>query len=177
MPAPPNRTYACALLLALTGLVPASAVPASRGAAIQRWTAALDGANASLRSGDLDAAGEAFSRVLSELPPDAGPPLLRARGLDGLGDVERLRGNLEPAADAYRRAVPLWEELLGPRQPRLAVTLHNLGAVLVDAGRRKEAIAVLERALTIWSASPESTREADSTRLLLARARAVSDGS
>ncbi len=80
------------------------------------------------------------------------------------------------AIHAYRRAASLWVELLGARQPRLAVTLHNLGATLLDDGQIAEARTMLERALAIWSASPSSTAEAENTRRLLARAGTRHDG-
>lgn len=169
MPDRMGRSAVPLLLFALACAVPALGAASARGAKIARWTGDLDVADAALRAGDLDRAGDGYGRVLSEIPRDAGPALLLARGLDGLGDVERLRGNAAAAADSYRRAIVLWEEVLGPRQPRLAVTLHNLGAVLVAEGRLEEARAALERALSIWSASPASVELAENTRRLLER--------
>jgi tetratricopeptide (TPR) repeat protein len=164
-------------VLAVTVLALALGVHAGtlRSDQVARWAADLDAAEGWVRAGELPRAGETYARVLTELPP-TGAGLLRARALDGTGDVERLRGNPSTAIEAYRRAASLWVELLGARQPRLAVTLHNLGATLLDDGQIGEARTTLERALAIWSSSPSSTAEAENTRRLLARAGTRHDG-
>jgi tetratricopeptide (TPR) repeat protein len=168
-------TRAALLACCLVALVPNVSAGVLRSEQIARWTADLNAAELCTSSGELDRADETYTRVLAELP-SSGAGLLRARALDGKGDVERLRGNRAPAIEAYRRSADLWADLLGPRQPRLAVTLHNLGAVLLDDGRTDEARTALERALAIWTSAPASTAEAENTRLLLARALRGHDG-
>jgi len=162
-------TPVLALTIAVAALTPAAAAPSPGRDQIARWTADLDAAETWARAGDVARAGETYARVLAELPTNGGPALLRARGLDGVGDTYRLRGESAAAVDPYRQAAALWEELLGPRQPRLAVTLHNLGAVLLATDRPGEARSVLEHALTIWCDSAITRDEAENTRRLLAR--------
>ena len=167
-----NTGLGMAVLLVLASVAHAGAL---RPDQVARWTADLDTAEGWVRAGELQRASEAYTRVLNELPAQ-GATLLRARALDGTGDVGRLRGDPSTAIDAYRRAASLWAEIRGTRQPRLAVTLHNLGATLLDDGQVDEARTTLERALAIWSASPSSSAEAENTRRLLARARPRHDG-
>jgi tetratricopeptide (TPR) repeat protein len=162
-------TRAALLACALVALASEVSAGALRPEQIARWTADLNSAELCTRSGELDRAAETYTRVLAELPT-AGAGLLRARALDGTGDVERLRGKRASAIEAYRKSADLWAELLGAQQPRLAVTLHNLGAVLLDEGRTDEARTTLERALAIWTSTPSASAEAENTRLLLARA-------
>lgn len=93
--------------------------------------------------------------------------LLVARAVDGLADLCRRQERLAEARDLYLRSAGMWERLLGPRQPRLAVTLHNLGLVETARGDHAAAEAHLLRALAIWeesfgadSAQAENTRRA-----------------
>ena len=69
---------------------------------------------------------------------------------DGLADVRRLENRPEEAESLYVRSAGMWEALLGPDQPRLATTLHNLGTVCAGLGKPEKARAYLARALSIW---------------------------
>ena len=114
-----------------------------------------------------------------ELTADEG--LLYARALEGLGDVRRVQQRFAEAEELYARAVPIWERLLGPEQPRLAVTLHNLGTVRWELGRCEPARQALLRAETIWARQPsaEPSRAAATTAALEAvreRCAAACDG-
>jgi len=79
---------------------------------------------------------------------DEGLPV--ARAVDGLADICRDRGRLPEAASLYERSAAMWARLLGPNQPRLAVTQHNLGAVYLSMGERRQAEERFLRALAIW---------------------------
>src|SRR5688572_20429513 len=57
------------------------------------------------------------------------------------GAAAQQRGDLQSAADSYRRAIEI--------EPRLAEAHTNLGAVLARLGRYEEAVVSIERALTI----------------------------
>jgi tetratricopeptide (TPR) repeat protein len=57
------------------------------------------------------------------------------------GAAAQQRGDLQSAADAYRRAIEI--------EPRLAEAHTNLGAVLARLGRYEDAVVSIERALTI----------------------------
>ena len=87
-----------------------------------------------------------------------------------------LTGKPRPAraAELYLRSIELWEGLLGPRQPRLATSLHNLGAVYLALDRPDLARLHWRRALDIWEATlgPDSP-EALNTRRLYRRIAAA----
>ncbi len=170
----PSRSVAWLAVGVAAALSLASAPPAPprpSPAQVAAWFADLDAAARWLSEGQVEPACETYARVRAELPARGGPTLLRARVLDGLGDCFRTRGAAAEAIEAYQQAVGLWDETLGPNQPRIAVTLHNLGVVLVAADRHDEARVVLDRALAIWSASPRTSAEAENTRRLLAQVR------
>ena len=103
------------------------------------------------------------------------PGLLHARAVDGAGDACRDLARPDLAEGHYRRAAELWERLLGPDQPRLAVTLHNLGAVIAEQGRDDEAGPVFRRAAEVWSRGPFAASEpAEASRRAAAARGALS---
>jgi tetratricopeptide (TPR) repeat protein len=84
--------------------------------------------------------------VLSLLLHAAASPALGSQGAPAAaafreGTAAQQRGDLERAADAYRRAIAL--------APQFAEAHANLGAVLARAGRYEEAVAAYARALEI----------------------------
>lgn len=106
-----------------------------------------------------------------------GSTLLLARALDGLAAASRAAGRLDEAASLYTRVIPLWEELLGSQQPRLAVSLHNLGAVHLKRREPGRAAPLFRRALSIWTLAlgPDSPQAANSRRALELAVRAGAD--
>jgi hypothetical protein len=160
-----RRTATWTLLIAL---LPALALASERGQALERQREALDGAERA-RSDEHYARARTLYLEVLDASAEA-PSLPRARALDGLADIERERGRPAEAADLYRRSAALWERLLGPEQPRLAVTLHNLGVVEAARSRPDLARAPLERALAIWNrAYGADSRQSANTRRLLER--------
>ena len=141
-----------------------------------RLSGLLDQAHEASTERRFDQAETLYRQVLDEVDSLASRSIQLARATDGLADVLRESGRLEEAEPLYVRAVGLWEVLLGPRQPRLAVSLHNLGVVRLELGRPAQAAPSLERALDIWSESygPESVQARNTRR---AWQRAVSAAS
>ncbi|HKQ61721.1 MAG TPA: tetratricopeptide repeat protein, partial [Candidatus Polarisedimenticolaceae bacterium] len=92
-----------------------------------------------------------YGEVLAQTQAGTRAPLLAARASDGLGDVARAAGRWSDAESHYAQAAELWQRLLGETQPRLAVTLHNLGAARLALGRLDEAEAPLRRAVEIFT--------------------------
>jgi tetratricopeptide (TPR) repeat protein len=148
-------------------LVVTVAAAGERGAALRRLRGTLDEAQASLDSGQLEQAAALFRRARDESSTLGPVNLPLARATDGLADVYRRTGRLREAARMYRQSVGLWESLLGERQPRLATTLHNLGAVQLALERPDLAELSLQRALEIWEATlgPESEPALNTERL------------
>lgn len=154
-----TRPSAGWLALVAAGLVLGPAVAATdHGIATREVKARLELAEELLREGP-----SAHARSVLEDAADLAlrlgePNLLRARAVDRLADLDRLEGRFDDAGARYERSAEMWRVLLGEQQPRLAVTLHNLGAVRLAQGRLDDADRAFRAALPIW----ESTLGADS---------------
>ena len=64
-------------------------------------------------------------------------------------------GRYEDAWRAQQRSVDIHRQLVGQdpsQRPKLAASLHNLGVVLIRLGRKEEAVAPTEEALTLYRA-------------------------
>lgn len=62
-------------------------------------------------------------------------------------------GRYEDALQAQQRSVAIHRQLVGQdpsQRPKLAASLHNLGVVLIRLGRKAEAVAPTEEALTLY---------------------------
>ena len=141
-----------------------------RGQELERVRSSLRRAEQAVAEARYGQAAELYLQVRAGAASSPNLPL--ARALDGLADVRRLQGRLAEAAGLYREAAGLWASLLGPRQPRLAITLHNLGAVQLARGRPELARPQLERALEIWAAAyGAGSTQAEQTRRILEKAQ------
>jgi len=86
-----------------------------------------------------------------------------------LGWVAELEGRLDEACEHHRRAIALWEEVLGPEHPYLGHPLTSLGRAELRRAHPKVAQEVLTRALRIREAAAKPVELAE-TRLALAGA-------
>jgi len=165
-----------ALLFSLFAAAPLSAQypPPSRSRAEMQdaWREQIRLAEKALRQERFDEAESAFRDLLEQAASADDEGLLVARAVDGLADICRDQGRFPEAAELYRRSASMWERLLGPSQPRLAVTFHNLGAVYLSMGDRQSAKSSFERALAIWTEvyGEESSQAENSKRALRALA-------
>jgi len=168
-----HRRAFAVLLVVVAGVAAAG----QRGAALERLRATLDEAQESLESGQLERAAVLFGQARDDSSALGPSNLPLARATDGLADVHRRTNRLREAATLYEQSAALWESLLGERQPRLATTLHNLGAVRLALERPDLAELPLQRALVIWEATlgPESEQARNTKRLWL-RARRTGPG-
>jgi tetratricopeptide (TPR) repeat protein len=124
-----------------------------RAALLDDWRATIGEAEELAGRDETDRAEALYRALLDEAEREQNEGLLVARAADGLADLYRKEGRHAEAAPLYRRSAAMWERLLGPSQPRLAVTLHNLGAVCLKLGEADEAERHLERVLAIWQES------------------------
>jgi tetratricopeptide (TPR) repeat protein len=159
-----KRWLPAATMALILGGPAGAALPSARGQAVAALRHDLTEAERVLSAGRIDEAQELYEAAVRRAEQISGESLLMARATDGLADARRVAGRAREAEELYLRAVPLWIALLGERQPRLAVTLHNLAAVLVVQGRAPEALPHLRRALAIWETtsgpdSPEAAAE------------------
>jgi tetratricopeptide (TPR) repeat protein len=73
--------------------------------------------------------------------------------LDRVAIFDHYRARLAEAEARYRRALRIKEAAYGPDHPEVAITLYNLGGVLVQAGAPGQAAPMVERALHIFRRS------------------------
>lgn len=150
---------------------PAQHMPSSSKPRAERhaaWRALLDAAERAMIARDWDAAESAFASVIDDARAADDGGLLLARALDGLASLRHATGRLQEAGELYRESAKLLERALGPGQPRLALTLHNLGVVYVEQERFDDAREPLERALLVFEKTiGADSPQAESTRHVL----------
>lgn len=134
---------------------------------MDRWREQIAAAEQAANEGRSAEAEALYRAVLEQSAAIDDPGLLVARAVDGLADLCRRDDRSAEARELYLRSAEMWERLLGPRQPRLAITLHNLGVVETARGEYAAAEPHLLHALSIWeesygadSAQAENTRRA-----------------
>jgi tetratricopeptide (TPR) repeat protein len=76
-----------------------------------------------------------------------------ARLAAALAGVHEARGDFARAEPFAARALAIWERILGPGNPSVAVASNNLAIVRHSLGRRAEAKALFERALALTEAT------------------------
>lgn len=152
-----QRPAACFLVMILAmGPLAAGVIPPAsqeRAARMDGWRETLAEAERLLRDGDTVAAETRYLGVIGEAEAAGEAGLLVARAVDGLADIYRQQDRFDEARELYARSAAMWERLLGPRQPRLAVTLHNLALVEAARGERGDAEGHLLRAIEIFELS------------------------
>lgn len=113
-------------------------------------------ANALEENGERSRAQETYQRAL-----ELGTRLLGPNHVD-VADTMNAYANLLAGGDAdeveqarvmYRDAIAIMENVLGPTSPDLSRPLSNLAGIESDAGRNVEALALVERALTLQVAA------------------------
>jgi len=149
------KLLACTVLSwIVVSVTPAFGYPLPPGSAERAerytlWRAEVGKGEQALTEGRWSEAETAFVTVIEQSRSANDTSLLLARALDRLGDLRRRDQRWSEAEELYLEAAGLWEKYLGPDQPRLAITLHNLGVVRIGQGRREDARATLGRALAI----------------------------
>ncbi len=119
-------------------------------------TAPLDSVTALLAAGDFQSADRVARAALDEAELDPGPDSLRiAEAIEALLRVDLRQSRSGPAEIARaRRAVSIRERAFGPTDPRTAVALNSLAAMLWSAAQYEEARATAERALQLVEVAP-----------------------
>jgi len=118
--------------------------------------------------GDHQGAREVLERARDILEEGEFPELPDV--LIELAELDYREGEFEAALAGQSRAAALWREALGEDNPQLAVALTRSGIVLCAAGRTREALAPLERALVLRSAASIDPFDRGETRFALAQA-------
>jgi len=76
-----------------------------------------------------------------------------ARDLDDLASLYYDQGKFTPAAQAYQRALAIYEKRLGPNDAQLATSLENYAATLRALDRNTEAEKLEARAKQVRAAA------------------------
>jgi tetratricopeptide (TPR) repeat protein len=116
----------------------------------ERWNRSLRSAGEALAAGEDSLAEKHYLEAVEIARRNGEGTLRHARSLDELAWFYLSRERYEESVPLYRRTVPLWEELLGPDQPRLALSCHNLATAYLHLHRETEAEPFVFRALEIW---------------------------
>ena len=121
-------------------------------------------------SGQFDAARASFEEARSIVEAEGLQDTdLGARVSQNSAQVAMLQGRVDEAIEQQRRVLEIRERVLGPHHPTFGTSLAALGTTLVHAKAYDEAEPMLQRALTVFSASVgEGHIYATKTRLILA---------
>jgi tetratricopeptide (TPR) repeat protein len=104
-------------------------------------------------------------RTISNDNPLEGYPL------DGMAEVELLRGDLGPAEEHFRKALTVRENALGKRHREVAYSLDGLGRVAVARGEREAAVRAFQQASSILDEAlgtdhPDTAKVAEHAKIL-----------
>ena len=100
--------------------------------------------------GKLESAEQRWQEVLELLEAALGERDLQTlNALYSLGKVQQLGGRFDRAEASYRKALPLYGQLVDARHPSLVQCHKDLAATLERLGRYPEALAEAERALEL----------------------------
>jgi tetratricopeptide (TPR) repeat protein len=76
--------------------------------------------------------------------------------LNNLGSLYRVQGKWVESDVALAEALRIFERQSGPRAPRAAEVLGNLGRLAQDGGRYEDALAFAEQTLAVLGSSSET---------------------
>jgi len=122
------------------------------GAAADResWQQAMAAAAEAGRQSRIADAEAALLRAIEVAASGDPAPMLRVRSVESLADLYRATSRPEQAEPLYLEAIEAWDRLLGPQQPRVGITLHNLALLRLRQCRTAESLPLIERQLQLW---------------------------
>ena len=112
-----------------------------------------------MMQGDDKQSEDAYQRALSLFDANA-DKIRRAEVLDGLGDIEFIRGDLRQAAAHYELAGSIRRAALGPDHPGNAVSFEKIAAVAWGEGRYDAAITHFHSAQRVLGPRTQGTPSA-----------------
>ena len=110
------------------------------------------------RLGDYDGAAALQRELISRAQIiHSDSSIQMANAWNNLAVTQTFQGKFDLAADAFRNALEIQRNLLGPEHQRVSSTMRNLGIVLGKLNRYEEGLALLRQALELRkNFSPES---------------------
>jgi tetratricopeptide (TPR) repeat protein len=115
----------------------------------QVWIDHKDAANKALDAKDWDLASKEWQAAIEEAEKFAKGDGRLVTSIEGLAQVQFLKGNHAEAESLYKRALALRESAQGNDHQDIATVLNNLGAVYFKRGFYKDAMSHFERSLAL----------------------------
>jgi len=125
-------------------------VPAADEAA---WQALLDASIAAEREGRLQDAEGLLIDARREAERPGAAPMLLALSIENLADFYHRSGRPADAEPLLVRSIQLWDEILGPEQPRVGIPVHNLAVLYLEGCRVDEALPLVRRVVSLWGST------------------------
>jgi tetratricopeptide (TPR) repeat protein len=144
-----RRVGICLLVVAL-GFCATQALAATGSARYGPWQAHMDAASLAESDGLLEDAERSLLEAIREAEKPGGSRMDLAVSVEALADFYHRADRRTDAEAQYLRSAKLWEELLGPDQPRIGITVHNLAVVYLEDCRVDEALPLIDRVLGLW---------------------------
>ncbi len=116
----------------------------------EAWMEARSAGIEHVRNREYAEAAERFERALALAGAFGDGDSRLAASLNDLAETRRIQGDGAGAAPLYRRAVAIWEVVLGPEHPDIATALNNLAETYRSDGNPAEAEPLYRRAVAIW---------------------------
>ena len=119
----------------------------------EAWMSERNAGLQHVREQRYEEATERFEAAL-ESAEQFGPEDLRlAASLNDLAEVRRIRGDGAGAVPLYRRALAIWEAVLGTNHANIATALNNLAETYRSEGNHADAEPLYRRSVAIWEQS------------------------
>lgn len=105
---------------------------------------------AAVERGQLEAAYPLVDRALELAGTFPHPDSRLATSLNDRAELDRLSSRYDDAVGRYRRALDVWDQILGPGHPSTATTLNNLAEAHRLQGDHDEAAPLYREAVRLW---------------------------
>jgi len=145
-----TRLATISLVLLAVGVCGSSPSVGKSSAGYGPWQAHLDAASIAEEEGRIDEAERSLLDALAEAEKPGGARMDVAVTVEALADFYHRVGRRTDAETWYLRSAKLWEELLGPGQPRIGITVHNLAVVYLEDCRVDDALPLISRVVSLW---------------------------
>jgi tetratricopeptide (TPR) repeat protein len=114
------------------------------------WQAYMDAAALADAEGRPEDAESSLLEALREAEEPGGARMHLAFSVEALAELYHRADRRDEAETFYLRSVSLWEELLGPEQPRIGIPIHNLAVLHLQDCRVDEALPLIARVVELW---------------------------
>lgn len=147
------RRIVSGLLWLCAGVLSTASHAPTRGADEATWQALVDASIVAESEGRVEDAEGLLIRARREAERPGTAPMLLARSIEGLGDFYHRSGRTDDAEPLLAQSIELWEEILGPDQPRVGIPAHNLAVLYLERCRVEQALPLIRRALALWGST------------------------